>query len=199
MKNLILFSLFVFSSCYASAQFEIRPYIGANFSDVTKVPSGTKTQAKLGGQFGANVVIGNKLHLMPGIAYFTRSTEYSTADNTKFDQSISGVIIPILVGYRFVDASTEPLLNVRVFAGPSLMFLTQTEFSNNEVNEVVDWKESQWGAQLGLGLDISVFFVDFGYEFGLSNTAEGNLDDGFTDVKNNTFYVNAGVRLSLSK
>jgi hypothetical protein len=203
MKSLITLT-FVLSLFMCQGQIEIRPFLGANFSNVSDTPDGTSTKAKLGGQIGASVMIGNKWHLNPGIAYFTRSTEFSSSDNFNTDQTVEGVIIPILVGYRFVDPTTEPLLNFRLFAGPSLMFLTTTKYDNGELNDQVDWNDSQWGAQLGAGLDVSIFFVDFTYEFGLTNTNDGLKDDGglvsgFGDVRQNTFLINAGVRLSFSQ
>lgn len=145
-------------------------------------------------------MIGNQLYLNPGIAWFSRSTQYSRSGAADLDQTINGVIIPIHVGYRFVDPTTSPLLNFRVFAGPSLMFLTKTEFSDGALNESVDWQDTQWGAQAGIGLDISIFFVDAGYEWALSNAANSRGDlSGFRDIRNNTFFVNAGVRLTLAQ
>ncbi len=201
MKTLLLTLVLGCSTLLASAQFEVRPFIGANFSNVSKTPDGNDTRAKLGGQFGASVLIGNKLHLMPGIALFSRSTEYTNnVSNVKTEQNISGVIVPLLLGYRFMDPTTEPFLNFRIWTGPSVMFLTKTEFGNSETNEAVDWKNNQWGYQVGAGLDIAMVFVDLGYEVGLSEA--GSLAEGvdtFTSIKNNTFFVNVGVRLSLSK
>jgi len=200
-----LFSLVFFTAFIAcQAQVEIRPYLGANFSNVSKTPDGTSTKAKLGGQIGASMMIGNRFHLNPGIAYFSRSTEFSSSGDLNTDQTVEGVIIPILVGYRFVDPTTEPFLNFRLFAGPSLMFLTTRKYDNGEFNDVVDWNDSQWGAQVGAGLDVSIFFVDFTYEFGLTNTNDGIKEDqgfvgSFGDIKQNTFMVNAGVRLSFSR
>lgn len=183
----------------AFAQFEIKPFMGANFSNVSKAPDGVSTQARLGVQVGASAIFGNRLHLMPGIAWFSRSTEYSVSGATNFDQTINGVIIPLLLGFRFVDGSTQPFINVRAFAGPALMFLTKTEFSGGQSSEAVDWSNSQWGAQVGLGLDIAIFFVDLGYEAGLTNTASANNVEGFTDFKSNTFFVNAGLRLTFAR
>jgi hypothetical protein len=203
MKSFLILAFFAaFITC--QAQVEIRPFLGANFSDVSKTSDGTSTKAKLGGQIGASLMIGNRFHLNPGIAYFSRSTEFSTSDNFQTDQTVEGVIIPILVGYRLVDPTTEPFFNFRLFAGPSLMFLTTTKYDNGDFNDVVDWNDTQWGAQLGAGLDVSIFFVDFTYEFGLTNTNDGLSGDSglvgnFSEVKQNTFIVNAGVRLSFSR
>lgn len=170
--------------------------MGVNFSDVSKAPDGVTTQARLGAQVGASAIFGKQFHFMPGIAWFARSTQYSVAGATNFDQKVNGVLVPLLVGYRFVDAESRPFFNARLFAGPAMMFLNRTEFTDGQANESVDWSSTQWGAQMGLGFDIAIFFLDVGYEFGLSNTAEGASASGFSDIRNNTFYANAGLRLS---
>lgn len=199
MRHLLLLFLITFSSTLF-AQVEIRPFLGMNFSDVTKSPDGRSSQAKIGYQIGGSVMVGNKFHLNPGISYFSRSTEFSSTDNVNVDQTIEGVLIPLLVGYRLVDPTTEPFLNVRIFGGPALVFLTTTELDDNQLNEQVNWNDNQWGAQLGAGVDVSIFFVDLTYEFGLTDnlsSAEGLGD--ITDIRQNTFIVNGGVRLSFSR
>jgi len=201
----IIFSIvFTMAAITASAQLEIRPFVGANFSNVSETPDGTDTKAKLGGQVGAHVMIGNQFHLYPGIAYFSRSTEFTTVEDFNTDQTVEGVILPLLVGYRFVDADSDPFMNFRVFAGPSVMFLTTTEYDNGDFDEEVNWNSSQWGAQVGAGLDISIFFLDVTYEFGLTNAHDGisgedNVFNNFDEVKQNTFLINAGVRLMLAQ
>jgi len=204
MKKTITLLLLSFLTTAAIAQVEIRPYLGMNFSNVSKTPDGASTQAKIGGQIGASLMIGNRFHLNPGISYFTRTTEYVYSDSPDLDTDllVNGVSIPLLVGYRFVDPTTEPVFNFRLYAGPSLMFLTKKEFSGGVENETVNWKDNQWGGQVGAGLDIFIFFIDLSYEFGLTDTFDGgenNTISDFTKVKNNTFYVNAGVRLSFSR
>ena len=192
----------------ASAQFEIRPFVGANFSNVSKAPDGVNTKAKLGYQIGGGLMIGNRLYVNPSIAYFSRKTEYSTTaqdvGNLNFDQTMSGVLIPVLVGYRIIDPTEDPGANFRVFAGPSFMFLSTTKYDDGAANESIDWNDSAWGAQVGAGLDVSIFFVDVSYEFGLTNsndglTGENNVFTNFTEVKQNTFLINAGIRLTLGQ
>jgi hypothetical protein len=201
MKKSILILAAICLSTFTYAQFEIRPFLGANFTDISKTPSGQDTQAKLGGQVGVNLLVGNRLHLMPGINLFSRSTEYTStsSETTDFDQTTNGVMIPILVGFRFIDMANDPFVNVRAFAGPSLMFLTKTEVSQGVVDEAVDWNSTQWGAQLGLGLDVSMFFIDFGYEWGLSNTGEARGASEWDNIKSNTFFVNVGARLKFAQ
>lgn len=202
-KTLLILSLFTFSLA-ANAQFEIRPYVGPNFSNVNKSADNTTTKAKLGGQIGIGLMMGNRIYFNPQIAYFSRATEYSVAGiggsgNVNLDQKIGGVTIPLLIGVRLIDMDNDPFFNIRAFAGPSIQFLTTAKFTNSGADQQIDWKKNQFGAQFGAGIDVSMFFVDAAYEFGLSKSGKAVKGSGFNDIKNNTFYINAGVRFNLAK
>lgn len=202
MKKIIIILIPVLFALTANAQVEVRPFVGANFSDVSQTPDNTTTQAKLGGQIGVGLIFGNKLYFSPQIAYFSRSTEFSFAGDDgnadiNADQNVEGVLIPLLLGVRIIDPTDDPFFNLRVFGGPSMQFLTKKEFTNNMIDESVDWNTTQWAAQVGAGIDVSIFFVDASYEFGLTKTNEPVDGSNFDDIKNNTFYVNAGIRLTL--
>lgn len=200
-----LFILFAFSIFTMSAysQVEIRPFLGANFSNVSKAPDNTSTQAKLGGEVGVGLMFGGQLYFFPSISYFSRSTQFSFKGHTNIgnaDQNIKGVSIPLLVGLKIIDSRNDPFVNGRIFAGPSMMFMTHKEFTNQGLEQKVNWNTTQWGAHVGVGVDVSVFFADAGYEFGLSKTNKAKVTGGdFKDIKNNTFYVNLGVRLRFAK
>ncbi len=208
MKKITMLLVAVTLSVAASAQLEIRPFVGANFSGVNNTPSGLVTESKFGYQVGGGLLFGDRVYLNPSIAYFSRKTEYRTNSSLlpelTFEQEVNGVIIPVLVGIHVVDPETDPIANLRIFAGPSFMFLSKTEYDDGEFNENIDWNDSQWGAQVGAGVDVSIFFVDVGYEFGLTNSHDGlqgedSIFDNFDEVKQNTFYVNAGLRLRLAE
>lgn len=202
-KRIILILTALFISTWASAQLEIRPTIGINMTNVSKAPDNSSTSAMVGGQGGLSVMIGNRFHVEPGILYFSSRTSYSTDEtinNGDFDQTLNGVNIPVNVGFRFLDPTDEPLLNPRIFVGPSMQFLTKTVWSDGMLDEKVDWKNFSWSATVGAGLDISFLFVDFGYSWGLSNVATPRDQvEEFNDFKNNTFFVNVGARLRLVK
>lgn len=202
-KALLILSFFTFALA-ANAQVEIRPYVGPNFSNVNKAADNTTTKAKLGGQIGIGLMFGNRFYFNPQIAYFSRATEYSVANvggsgNIKLDQKTGGVNIPLLVGVRLIEIDNEPFFNIRAFAGPSIQFLTTAEFTNSGADQQIDWKKNQWGAQVGAGIDVSMFFIDAVYEFGLSKSGEAVTNSDFNDIKNNTFYVNAGIRFNFAK
>lgn len=206
MKKSILFLALISFAFAGYSQVEIRPFIGANFSNVSKTHDGLKTKAKIGTQVGAGIMFGERFYFNPQISYFWRSTQYSFAGSSsssssnsiKTDQKLSGVNIPLLVGFRFADPSSDPLVNIRVFGGPSMLFLTKKSFTNQIVDEDVNWNNTQWGAQLGLGADISIFFLDVAYEFGFTESNKPIDGTNIKDVKNNTFFINAGLRLKFA-
>ena len=200
MKKIVLFIALISFAVTGYSQVEIRPFVGLNFSNVSKAHDGLSTKAKVGSQIGASVMFGHQFYFNPQISYFWRATEYSFKGQTdlKTEQKLSGVSIPLLVGFRFANPDNDPNVNVRVFGGPSMMFLTKKSFSNKEIDETVNWNNTQWGAQLGLGVDVSIFFVDVAYEFGFTETNKPIDGSNIKDVKNNTFYLNAGVRLKFA-
>jgi hypothetical protein len=200
MKKLIFAALAVLLiGADAMAQFEIRPLVGLNFGNVQEEPDGVTTSAKAGYQFGGHVLIGGKFHFYPGITYGQQVVEYvDDAGDVTIDQTIAGVEIPLLVGYRFIDPETENLLNLRVFAGPAMTFHTKTEYSESFVDDQVDWKSMAWAARVGAGIDIAFLFVDLGYEIGLTDVHDvDEALDSFSDTKHNSFVINAGIKISL--
>lgn len=203
-KILTVTVLALLVSFAAKAQLEIKPTVGVNLSNVSTTPSGTKTSAKMGYQFGASVMFGERLYLSPGIYYYQQKTQYviqNSENSTTLvtsDEKIAGVKIPLLVGFKIIDPTNDPMINLRVFAGPSVLFNTTNKFSDGVINDNVNWKKNTWGAQVGAGVDISIFFIEAGYEFGLSSAYEGDsASETFKDIKHNTFVVNAGLRFAL--
>lgn len=186
------------------AQVEIKPTVGFNLSNVNSAPSGTQTSAKMGYQIGGSLMFGNRIYVAPGFFYFQQVTQYifdnpsgSTTTITS-DEKNAGVKIPVLVGYKIINPENDPFFNLRLFAGPSLLFNTKNTFSNGVNNDEINWKKTTWGFQVGAGLDVSFVFVEAGYEFGLTNTIDGDTaGENFKDIKHNTFILNAGVRFLL--
>ncbi len=188
----------------ASAQLEIKPTVGINLSNVSSSLDGTQTKAKVGYQFGGSLMFGSRIYLSPGIFYYQQVTEFvqdkpdgSTIAITS-DEKIAGVKIPVLLGVKLIDPESDPLINFRVFAGPSVLFNTTNKFSDGFGNDQIKWKKNTWGAQIGAGVDVAILFLEAGYEFGLSSTYEGDAAlENLKDAKHNTFVLNAGLRFML--
>jgi hypothetical protein len=107
------------------------------------------------------------------------------------DIRVSRVNIPVVAGFRL--ASTEDnSVGLRAYAGPNFAIHV-----NEDLDESLSFinkdnvRDSQVSGIVGGGLDLSIFFVDVAYKFGLSKFFE----DINSDSRINLFYVNTGVRL----
>lgn len=194
----LLTSLFTFGLLTAAmAQFEIRPHVGTNLQDLTKSDDGTEWKGTPGFQVGVNLMIGNQFYIQPGIQYVVSKSELEfTAGTGTATLTTSSLRVPVLVGYRFVDPSDEPLLNLRIFGGALANFPVNASF-NEDGLEDVDVGSANYGLTAGAGIDISIFFVEAGYDIGLSNVFDDK--DVTVDTKQNQFQLNAGLRLKLAQ
>ena len=187
--NKILFSiaLTVLCTCAVSAQVTLRPFIGLNSSSLTDIDSANFNN-KVGYQLGGDLQIGSKFYIQPGVQFEFVKNEVNRVTGTITKYSRTNMRIPVLVGYSFggIDANWA----LRIFTGPNATFnlSDKTEGSNSgnfDLNKII------WGWNAGVGVDIlSILFIDFGYQFGLSDVFDG-LNDA---PRNNLFYANAGLR-----
>lgn len=196
MKTLIFSILLCSVSAVAFSQdIVIKPTIGINISDFSKVPPGDKVTGKLGWQIGGSVVFGRKFYFEPGVFYAQKSSEYSYVNSsttpTTFDQDydISGIRIPVAIGYNFIGNS-KGAFNIRAFGGGSAFILTSVS-----QGEKSDYTSPTWGLFAGAGVDFLIFFVDLKYEWSLTNIQDdvSQIDLG----KSRSFFVNVGVKLPL--
>ncbi len=189
----------------ANAQVEIQPLVGLNFSSATETPEGVDNKARVGYQLGANLLIGDRFYVSPGVQYFAKSTEFSNNDNVEFssDQKIQGIRIPVLVGFRIIELEDDPYVNFRIFAGPSFNYILDSDLGDESLEKELEYKDIQYAAEIGAGLDVGIFFLQAAYEFGLSNNYDNTVDnteatfEGFDNIKSNTFFVSAGLRFTL--
>ena len=194
MKNysIVIFVLFTFlllSSSYA--QLEIKPAIGINATNFSEDPVNGETSAKIGWQLGGTVCFGDKLYGEGGIFWTYKSNEYnSEADTIKFNTEMSGIHIPVMVGYHLLGKGTGSF-GLRVFGGASVLILTKVDALELTKD---DFNKASWGVFLGAGIDVSILFVDIKYEWSLTDVSSVT---SFNVGKAKTLFVNAGVRLSI--
>ena len=108
--------------------------------------------------------------------------------------------IPLLYGYNFIKQSPYEL---SFFGGPKLKYLykKKSEISVTEPYELImDERIRPLTANfvLGLGTSISRFFIDFRYEFGITNltrpTTYTFYKDG-TNISEGSIYLKRGINL----
>jgi hypothetical protein len=200
MKSFIAFLGLLFLSGAVYAQLAVRPYFGVNSTTLTKDYSNAQWQSELGYQGGVDLQIGNKIYFQSGLQWemlnsSLRPTNPSIGDLTEFRST--HLRIPLLLGIRLFDASTKDLFNIRVFTGPDASFLIGSNgavFNNVRFNRDA-LKNTSFGYNLGVGLDVLIFFADAGYRWGLTRFFDETLINNGSRA--NVFYANAGIRFRL--
>ncbi|MCB2222052.1 MAG: PorT family protein [Bacteroidetes bacterium] len=211
MKKIIVLSLFFVFATISFGQIGLGIKAGVNMNSLSTDLSDYEKAAKTGFQAGAFLRIGDKWHLQPE-AYFTAKTgEFSydfdagstTLTNVNQEITLNSIDVPVLIGYKLID---PPTLNVRLQAGPVASIVTSKKFDIMVDKQTVDtpddypdnFKDLNWGLQVGAGVDFLMLTVDVRYEIGLSNIyekPEGATDSDLGSLKNNVFFVSLGWKI----
>ncbi len=69
MKHIVLLCAALLSVTALSAQVEIKPTIGINFSNISKDPENGSASGQIGWQFGGSLEYGNKVYGELGVLY----------------------------------------------------------------------------------------------------------------------------------
>jgi len=190
MKQMILLLSMVFAATALTAQVEIKPTIGVNFSNITKDPDNGSASGQTGWQFGGSIEYGNKVYGELGVLYVQESAEF-TSNNPDFediDFSQKGFRIPLSIGWNILG-DMESDFNLHVLGGGSANFITGTDGLDKD-----DLETTQWGVFAGAGVDFWIFFVELKYEWSLTDISSVT---SFDVGKSNSFFINAGVRFRL--
>ena len=196
MKNLFylfiavsLITILIADTSYS--QVELKPAAGINFNSYSQDPEAGTTSARVGWQFGGTISYGDKLYGEGGIFWSYKSNEFSATDtNFTFNTDISGIRIPVMVGYHLLGKETG-LVGLRAFGGASLFLITSVDAEGLTKD---DFTSPTYGVFLGAGLDISLFFLDLKYEWSLSDVSSVT---SFDVGKSTSFFINGGVRISI--
>jgi len=188
-KHIFMLAVALLTAATAQAQVALRPYVGVNSSKLTGNLDTATFKNQVGFQIGADLQIGNKFYVQPGVQLeFRQNTIDPRVDeDQKLNRSM--LRIPVVVGYSFGEVDGD--FAFRVFTGPNAAINLSSKTDDGSIIEDEDIKSAIFGWNAGLGVDISIIFVDLGYEFGLSEVFE-NVDG---TVRNNLFYANAGLRI----
>jgi hypothetical protein len=189
-KALSLLLMTFFCLSIVSAQMSLRLFIGANSSTLTDIDS-ANFDSKVGYQIGGDLQFGSKFYVQPGVQFeYVANTIIDPQTNFEEDYKRTNVAIPLIVGYSFGGAEKD--WGLRIFTGPNAVFNIGERTEEGSVFEDLKTSELTWSWKAGAGVDIlSIFFVDLGYQFGLSEV----FKDVEESPKSNVFYGNAGLRL----
>jgi hypothetical protein len=106
-----------------SAQ-EIRLGGGYNGSNVNKAGTDRWT-GRAGYQFGADVMLGNRFFVKPGIHFMVRNMNYTVVDtstspvanNVEFRYTDRWLVVPVHVGVHLLDPADDHTVNAYIQAG----------------------------------------------------------------------------------
>jgi hypothetical protein len=207
--SLTLFAIVLAFATSYGQHFDIRAYGGFNVLQLTSdegtslidgVIHDRKVSGRPGTQFGAALTFGSRFYVQPGFQYAILTSEVInentvTEDVLKDEATINTISVPLKVGFRLINPEDENLFNVRIFGGFDGSHILSVDHSNksNKTDDIEadDFTNLIVSADFGMGLDIFIFYVDLGYQLGLTPVYTGG-----DQAKANAFYSNIGLRLS---
>jgi hypothetical protein len=195
-KQAILLLALSVAAATATAQLTIRPYAGINSNTLTEdTENVVDWKSKVGYQLGADLQIGNKFYVQPGVQMeFVKNTaEFQLIDPESNDFSRTHLRIPLMLGYAFGEIDGN--FAARIFTGPNASILLSAKVEDDDIKDQL--KDAVFGWNVGFGADISILFIDLGYQFGLSEVFEELNIDPENGSKSNSFYANVGLRVRI--
>ena len=124
--------------------------------------------ATVGYHIGLFGKLGGKVYFRPELVYTSTKSDYDTAG----DFSMQKLDAPLLVGLKVLGP-------VHVFAGPSLQYILESDFSNAVINNLEN--DFSVGLNFGIGLNINQLGIDLRYERGF-NTNEATIITNNTNI-----------------
>jgi hypothetical protein len=190
MKRIILTSIaLVLFSLTTIAQISLRPQAGIKVANISYESVHGQLKGKTGISFGADLQVGSTLYLQPGLNLTPIKLEIADIG----DIAISKLNVPVMIGYKFFEPDGGRAFGVRLFAGPNLAFSINDKISDAITDITLDdLKKFDLAAIAGVGLDISILFVDVSYKYGLTETISPKIGNA---ASLNSFLINAGVRI----
>jgi hypothetical protein len=171
----------------AFSQLSFRGHLGINVAKLNAESIRGQIKGSTGYNFGIDAQFGNKVYFQPGVSFNSKKFKIDGVGEI----NVNKFNIETLIGYRLIKYENNKSNNIRFFIGPN--FSTTI---NEKVSEAItdidndDLKNINIGAIIGAGIDFNLFFIDIGYQKGLSNYISNN---GKT-ARLNGFLVNLGIR-----
>ncbi|MDX2067152.1 MAG: outer membrane beta-barrel protein [Haliscomenobacter sp.] len=171
----------------------INPKVGVNLSAVDGNLGDLQAAAKVGWNAGVDFRVGGKkLFLSPGLhfnnytARLLNDIDTDTQVNFKDETTIQALKAPVNIGFDITGR--KQLLNLYLKGGVTpTMVLAVNEKAGIPFSKD-DLKTFSWGANVGLGMDITILTVDLNYEIGMSDYFAN------TTGRNNVLTLSAGIR-----
>lgn len=171
MKKILIFSLLIILPTLSFSQDKIGVLVGVNASSLSDgfLKSGYIGSNSFSIHFGGvyERELNDKISFRPKLLFSQQGDRESFEDNIQYETTY--IYVPI--DFKFFK---KPYLLV----GPQVGFLIDTKKNNFEFG---DLKKFDYGFNLGVGIDISDFFLEFNVYQGLNTLIEVQTDD--IDIK----------------
>ena len=176
-------------------------YNGSNVREAGK----EKWVGRAGYQFGADLLLGSKWFVRPGVHFQVRNLNYTLAGmdangepvgtETEFRYTSRSLRVPLSLGVHLMDPDNDPPVNVYLLGGPTALFNLNADLDNDQLT--VETSATQWYIGFSGGLQLGFLFAEAGYDVAMTDVFNG--DDFDTNPKVNQVYALAGVRLRLAR
>jgi hypothetical protein len=185
--------------CAQAGAQEFHLSAGYNGSNVQK--AGDEGWIGRGGyMFGADVKLGQRWFLEPGIHFMVRNLNFSYATAVdipaqEFRYTERSLRVPLMLGLNLLDPAEDPPVNVSLMGGPTALIGLSSELDRNSLD--ITTRGTQWYLGFGGEVEMGFLFVNGGYDVAMSNVFDG--DSFATNPKANFYHLAAGVRLKLAQ
>lgn len=160
-------------------------YIGSNFSNFNVTTPDLTAAEKSGYQFGGYYRSGRFLYGQAGLEFQQLKTNLST-DTSSGLVNQKRIQMPLYAGVNMLNF-TKSVVNVRAFGGPIFTYNYGYQIDNPDFSSG-DFSRVQVNGTIGAAVDVLIFSLDAGYNFGFTNMFSGNFD-----AHGNYAFVNLGV------
>jgi hypothetical protein len=152
------------------AQVTINPKVGVNFYDISDTDGDFSTDGKTGFHGGVDVRIGDKIFIQPGLHYYALSADFQNdglIDRIEDDVRLQNIRVPVMLGTSFLQTD-----QFKLRANVGLVGLFPLATNDNLIFDADDYRNVNFGAAVGAGMDLGRLTLDIVYDFGLSDTFE---------------------------
>ena len=177
------------------AQIQFNPQIGVNFARLSADPQVfgdivVETEGRGGILVGADLRIGDRIYVQPGLFVLGSKTVYSYSDSLfvdptevkRFEGKLKG-----LIGVKIVDSSFK----LRAMAGPTYNFNLNLDTEDNPYFNKEEFRNGYFNIDAGIGVDISILSAEIGYSFAVTDIFDNDVFEN--KPKYQTIYATVGI------
>lgn len=190
----LLTILAIFVPFVLSAQVAIHFQAGAANTTLAPERDGAQYKAKVGVLAGADLRIGQRAYFQPGAFFVSAKTAVSYGDTLVTEDQLTwnSLKLKALFGYNLLDGDD---FRFRANLGSTYNWLLSASGKDENIKVVMDdINTGTWSADAGLGIDVTIFTVDGGVSYGLSNVYK-EVEGLSSDARYFTWYATVGVVL----